>query len=126
MSAAVEKSNLAEFIGKGLKVLWFQNSVIAIVLAIVFAIVAIRVSTTPKGIIVVLALFPLATAAFVYYFIGNFMGGHVFLAAGIAAMMGGPVIGRKHTESTEWIKSKSKFPNHSDNFVHSVYFLPAS
>ncbi|HVI82589.1 MAG TPA: hypothetical protein VM717_07570 [Chthoniobacterales bacterium] len=71
MSAAVEKSNLAEFIGKGLKVLWFQDSVIAIVLAIVFAIVAIRVSTTPKGIIVVLALFPLATAAFVYYFIGN-------------------------------------------------------
>jgi len=31
----------------------------------------------------------LATAAFVYYFIGTFMGGYVFLAAGIAAMLGG-------------------------------------
>jgi len=89
MSAAVAKSDLVPFVGKGLKVLWLQDSVIALVLAIVFGTIAARGSRVPRWIILVLALIPIATAGFVYHFIGNFIGGHLFLTAGVTAILGG-------------------------------------
>jgi hypothetical protein len=89
VSAAVAKSDLDAFVGKGLKVLWFQDSTIAIVLAIVFAIVAIRPLAVSKTVIVLLGLVPVVTAALAYHFIGNFIGGHIFLTAGVAAIVGG-------------------------------------
>jgi hypothetical protein len=88
-SAAVAESNLPVFLGNGLKVLWLQDSVITNVLAIIFAIVAIKPTSAPKWMVIVLGLVPVATACLVYYFIGNFYGGHVFLTAGIAALLGG-------------------------------------
>jgi hypothetical protein len=88
MSVAVARSDLSPFVGKGLKVLWLQDSTIASVLAIVFGIIAVRPSAAPRWIIVILALIPIATAGFAYHFIGNFIGGHVFLTAGIAAILG--------------------------------------
>ena len=89
MSAAVAKSDLAPFIGKGLKVLWLQDSTIAIVLAILFGVIAARPSAATRWIVVLLASIPIATAGFVYHFIGNFIGGHIFLTAGVAAILGG-------------------------------------
>ena len=89
MSVAVAKSDLVPFVGRGLKVLWLQDSVIAIVLGIIFGTIAARGSAAPRWIIVVLGLIPVATAGFVYLFIGNFIGGHVFLTAGVAAILGG-------------------------------------
>jgi hypothetical protein len=88
MSAGVGKSDLNPFLGKGFKVLWLQDSTIAIVLAIVFAVVALRPAAGSKPVIVLLALVPVITAALTYYFIGNFFGGHIFLVAGIAAILG--------------------------------------
>ena len=88
MSAGVAKSDLNPFLAKGFKVLWLQDSTIAIVLAIVFAVVAIRPSAASKPAIILLALVPAITAALTYYFIGNFFGGHIFLVAGIAAILG--------------------------------------
>src|SRR5438067_9293520 len=89
MSAGVAKSDLKPFLGRGFKVLWLQDSTIAIVLAIVFAIVAIRAAAASKPVVVLLALVPVITAALTYYFIGNFFGGHIFLVAGVAAALGG-------------------------------------
>ena len=88
MSAGVAKSDLNPFLGRGLKVLWLQDSTIAIVLAIVFAVVAIRPAAASRPLIFLLALVPVITAALTYYFIGNFFGGHIFLVAGIAAILG--------------------------------------
>jgi hypothetical protein len=89
MSAGIAKSDLAPFLGKGFKVLWLQDSTIAIVLAIVFAIVAVRPSAASKTMILLLGLVPLITAILTYLFIGNFIGGHIFLTAGVAAILGG-------------------------------------
>jgi spore maturation protein SpmB len=89
VSAAVAKSGIDAFIGKGLKVLWLQDSTIAMVLAIVFATVAFRPFAASKTVIVLLGLVPVITAALVYHFIGNFVGGHIFLTAGVAAILGG-------------------------------------
>jgi hypothetical protein len=88
-ATAVAESNLPAFLGNGLKVLWLQDSVITNVLAIIFAIVALKPTAAPKWIIVVLALVPIVTAGLVYYFVGNFFGGHIFLTAGSAAILGG-------------------------------------
>jgi hypothetical protein len=88
VSAAVAKSDIDAFVGKGLKVLWLQDSTIAIVLAIVFATVAIRPFAASKTVIALLGLVPVITAVLAYHFIGNFVGGHIFLTAGIAAILG--------------------------------------
>lgn len=93
-SAAVAESNLPAFLGNGLKVLWLQDSVITNVLAIIFAIVAIKQTAAPKWIIIMLALVPIITAGLVYHFIGNFFGGHIFLTAGIAAIFGALLLPR--------------------------------
>lgn len=88
MSAGLAKSDLNPFLGRGLKVLWLQDSTIAIVLAIVFAVVAMRPAAAKKPVIVLLALVPVITAVLTYHFIGNFFGGHIFLVAGVAAILG--------------------------------------
>ncbi|MBO0696262.1 MAG: hypothetical protein J2P56_09210 [Verrucomicrobia bacterium] len=95
VSAAVAKSDLDPFVGKGLKVLWLQDSTIAIVMAIVFAIVAIRPFAAGKIVIVLLGLVPVITAGLIYHFIGNFVGGHIFLIAGAAAILGGLLCPRR-------------------------------
>jgi hypothetical protein len=58
-------------------------------LAIGFAIDAIRPFAVSKTVIVLLGLVPVVTAALAYHFIGNFIGGHIFLTAGVAAIVGG-------------------------------------
>jgi hypothetical protein len=89
VSAAVAKSDLDAFLGKGLKVLWLMDSTVQIILAIVFATIAIRPFAASKAVVVLLSLVLLATAALIYHFIGNFVGGHIFLSAGVAAILGG-------------------------------------
>jgi hypothetical protein len=89
VSAAVAKSDLEPFLGKGLKVLWLQDSTIMIVLAIVFATAVIRPLAASKTVIVLLGLVPMVTATLVYFFIGNFIAGHIFLTAGVVAILGG-------------------------------------
>jgi hypothetical protein len=88
VSGAVAKSDLPDFFGKGLKVLWLQDSALQIIFAIVFAVLAIRPTAAPRWIVIMLALLLLTTVASVYYFIGNFIAGHLFLAAAVAAILG--------------------------------------
>jgi hypothetical protein len=92
VSAAVAKSDLPAFLGNGFKTLWLQDSALQIVLAIVFWTLAIRPFATSKPIVLLIALIPAITTALIYYFIGNFVGGHVFLAAAISAILGGLLI----------------------------------
>jgi len=89
VSAAIAKSDLPDFFGKGFKTLWLMDSSVQVVLAIVFALVAMKPSTATKPVILLIALIPLATAVFIYHFIGNFIGGHIFLTGGVAAILGG-------------------------------------
>jgi hypothetical protein len=88
VSAAVAKSDLPDFFGKGLKILWLQDSALQIIFAIVFAVLAIRLTAAPRWIVIMLALLLLSTVASVYYFIGNFIAGHLFLTAAVAAILG--------------------------------------
>ena len=88
VSAAVAKSDLPEFFGKGFKVLWLQDSALQIIFAIVFGVLAIRPIAAPKWVVMMLALLLLRTVLLVYSIIGNFIAGHLFLAAALAATFG--------------------------------------
>lgn len=88
VSAAVAKSDLPEFFGKGFKVLWLQDSVLQIIFVIIFTVLAIRPMAVPKWVVIMLALLLLGTVAFVYSIIGNFIAGHLFLVAAAAAILG--------------------------------------
>ncbi|PYL54184.1 MAG: hypothetical protein DMF29_06805 [Verrucomicrobia bacterium] len=88
MSEAVAKSDLLPFFGNGFRTLWLMDSTVQIALALVFAMVAIKPNAATRPIVILIALVPLSTAGFIYYFIGNFVGGHIFLAGGLAAILG--------------------------------------
>jgi len=88
VTSAVAKSDLPEFFGKGLKVLWLQDSALQIIFAIVFAVLAIKPTAAPRWIVIMLALLLLSTVALVYSIIGNFIAGHLFLTAALAAVFG--------------------------------------
>ena len=88
VSASVAKSNLPDFLGKGLRVLWLQDSAIQLIFAIVFAVLAIKPLAAPRWIVIMLSVLLLTTVASVYYFIGNFIAGHLFLAAAVTAILG--------------------------------------
>jgi len=89
MSDEVAKSDLPPFFGNGFRTLWLQDSVLQIVFAIIFAVVAIRPAAATRFVVVILGLLPITTAILIYHFIGNFIGGHIFLAGGLAAVLGG-------------------------------------
>lgn len=89
MSAAVAKSDLIPFAAKSLRILWLEDSVVLLVLAIAFAVIAVWPSAATKWVIVFIALIPAATAGLVYYFAGSFIAGHILLAAAVLAILGG-------------------------------------
>jgi len=88
MSTTVAKSDLPGFFGNGFRTLWLMDSSVQIALATIFAIVAIRPAAATKPIVLLVAFIPLATSVFIYYFIGNFIGGHLFLTGAVAAILG--------------------------------------
>ena len=65
-----------------------MDSAVQIVIAIVFAFVAIKPHPATKPVVILVALIPLATAVCIYYFIGNFVGGHLFLVGSVTAILG--------------------------------------
>ena len=84
MSEAVAKSDLLPFFGNGFRTLWLMDSTVQIALALV----AIKPNAATRPIVILIALVPLSTAGFIYYFIGNFIGGHLFLTGALAAIFG--------------------------------------
>jgi hypothetical protein len=88
MSDAVANSDLPPFFGNGFRTLWLMDSAVQIALALLFAVVAIKPNAATRPIVVLIALVPLATAVFIYHFIGNFIGGHLFFAGSLAAILG--------------------------------------
>ena len=88
VTTAVAKSDLPEFFGKGLKVLWLQDSALQIIFAVVFAVLAIRPTAAPRWIVIMLGLLLLSTVTLVYCIIGNFVAGHLFFVAALAAIFG--------------------------------------
>jgi hypothetical protein len=89
ISSALENSNLGAFAANSLKVLWVADSATSIILAALFGLVAVQPAAATRGVIVLTALIPAATAVCIYTFIGSFIGAHILFVAAIAAILGG-------------------------------------
>jgi hypothetical protein len=89
IASAIADSNLVPFAANSLKILWLADSATSLLLAAVFGLIAVRPSAATRPVIVLLALIPAATAGLIYNFIGGFVGGHIMLAAAVAALVGG-------------------------------------
>jgi hypothetical protein len=89
ISSAIENSNLAPFAANSLKVLWVADSATSIILAAIFGLIAAQPAAATRGVIVLTALIPAATAVCIYTFIGSFIGAHILFAASIAAIIAG-------------------------------------
>jgi hypothetical protein len=87
--AAIAASDLEPFYGGSLKALWLIDSATLLTLALVFATVAARPGLVSRPVILLLAIIPAATAAFLYKFIGNFLPAHMLLGAAVAAGIAG-------------------------------------
>ena len=97
---AIADSNLDLFAANSLKILWLADSVSAFILAIVFGLIAARPGGATRWIIILLSLIPAATAVLIYTFIGSFVGGHIMLAAAVAAFVGGLQSPRTHSSAS--------------------------
>jgi hypothetical protein len=86
--SAVATSDVQTFAGNSLKVLWLADSATSLLIASLFLIIATRPSAVAPSAIIVLALVPSVTALLIYIFMGNFVGGHILLAAAVAAIVG--------------------------------------
>ena len=89
IQSALGASDLVPFAANSLRVLWLADSATSIFVAACFAMAALKPATATRWLVVVLALVPVATAALIYYFMGSFIGGHIQLAAGVFALIGG-------------------------------------
>src|SRR5271167_1568423 len=69
--------------------LWINASTTSFAMAIVFTFVAAFPSVAARPLVILLALLPFASAGAIYATMGNFLPGHVLLAAGIAALAAG-------------------------------------
>jgi hypothetical protein len=88
IDAAVASSDLAAFAGNGLRTLWIADSATSLLVAITLGLFVVRPANGSRAIVALLAFIPGVTAILIYYFIGNFIGGHIEMAAALFAVAG--------------------------------------
>jgi hypothetical protein len=92
MTAAVGASNLPAFYAQCLKGLWLIDAATLFLIAVMFASIAARPPLASRPIIILIALIPAATAAFLYGFLGNFPAAHMLMGAAIIAIAGAALL----------------------------------
>ncbi len=87
--ALITASNLTPFLANSYKALWLGDSANMFLLSALFGLIAARPSVATRPVVLLLALFPAATAVFIYVFLGGFFAGHILLATAVAAFSAG-------------------------------------
>ena len=85
----IDRSNLPAFFAGTFKGLWLSESASLLGLGLVFGVIAAQPAFAARRLILLLALTPLACAAFIYTTVGSFFAGHLLSLAGAAALLGG-------------------------------------
>jgi len=81
----IAKSNLPPFFAASFRMLWIGDSATLILVAAIFAWVAVQPSVAKRPIVFLAALIPASTAALMYAFIGPFFAIPLLLAPSVAA-----------------------------------------
>jgi hypothetical protein len=87
MTVALAASNLPPFYAQCLKGLWLIDAATLLLIAIIFAAIAVQPALASRPMIILIALVPAATALLLYRFLGSFPAAHVLLAAAAAAII---------------------------------------
>jgi hypothetical protein len=81
--AAVVSSNFPVFYADAFEALWLIDSATMAILAISFALIALRPTLAGRSVIILLGLIPAITSILLYSFIGMFIPAHMLLVASI-------------------------------------------
>lgn len=82
-------SKLTLFTTNGFRLVWLADSAVQIITGVIFGFIAYKHLPQFKWIVLLLAMIPLANAVLAYYFLGNFIGGHLLAFATIIAIAAG-------------------------------------
>lgn len=88
LAADLEAAELRPFIVGAFRAVWLGFSLTSVALAVVFAVVAIRLQPNITWLVIVLAAIPLGSAVLIYVFVGSFFGAHLLLGSGALAVIG--------------------------------------
>ena len=86
--ALIDSSALPHAVNPALKALWLCDSSTLTVVAVALLVLAARPHAASRTIAVLLALIPAATAALIYFFLGNFFPAHTLVAAVVLSLIG--------------------------------------
>ena len=78
-------SNLPAFYANACKGLWLSDATTLIAVGLFYLFVAARPGAAGRTAILLVTLVPLATAILLYTFLGNFLPGHILIAASVLA-----------------------------------------
>ncbi len=92
-AAVAEHSTLPPAFTGAFKALWLGDSINCVVLALAFSAIAVFPAMASRWAVMLLACAPLAVAAGVFATMGNFPPGYVMVVAGVAALIGGALMG---------------------------------
>jgi hypothetical protein len=80
-------SNLPAFYANACKALWLSDATTLIAAGLFYLIVAARPSIASGTAVALVALVPASTAVLIYAFVGNFLPGHILIAASVLAVI---------------------------------------
>ena len=83
--AVIVGSNLPVFYANSLKALWLSDATTLIAVGVFYLFAAARPVIASRAAILLVALVPVATAILIYLFVGNFLPGHILVAASVLA-----------------------------------------
>ena len=86
-ASAIDNARLATMYAKDFKALWLIDSMTLFIVALFFALSAVRPSLATRFSLIVVASIPAVTATLIYIFVGSFYAGHLLLGtAGVAIL----------------------------------------
>ncbi len=81
----VRASSLPTFHAQSYQALWLGDSATLFVLATILVVISMQTQIAARGLLLLLAVIPLATGVLLYAFIGNFFAAHLLI--GISALI---------------------------------------
>ena len=83
----LDNTNAPAFYVNSFKALWLGDSATLIAVSLILVCIIARPALASRLVVGLLALFPLATALLVYYFVGSFLPAHTLTVAAILMLL---------------------------------------
>lgn len=92
LQSIIAASQLPAFAAGSFRGLWLGDAATLLLTAALFFSAAVRPASATRGMVVLVALIPAATAVLIYTFLGAFFAGHLLLLIAILGVLGGATL----------------------------------